>query len=488
MKSSPYNKDLLLYKAVDMLACKICIWEPKDKNTIDSVTPDDDKCLVLRECQSIEIEESYKKLIGTATVKFPRGTIIKRTLTKNDIEEDGTSTVYTERLADGTITEKRAGYSTAKPSDFKVGQRIRIYLGYYRLPSDGKSFKDKKEMQETLDKAATSHRPMFDGYITKCSVSTPIEIKCENLASNLKRKNCRKITTGKNAKVNDFLKAGGKYDLLKGTGLKLHPDTIKCDINIGKVQLSEDLTIADLLTEWSKYKLYCFIRTDDNGVPYLKVGRSYFSTKTAESIVNQDQSERGTILQFDYHVAEDGLTLMNTDPRYLAVSAEGFKFESDSNGRQKEIKYSITIRLNPEWKGTSDTKHKKFQLLNETRLSKKSLKLGAVPKSKTKDRVDLSQYTVIPYTSSRIGITEDQLIKEAEAYFEGYNMNGIEGTITVFGDHHFESGMKVELLDKRQPEKNGWYLIDEVNTRFGVDGYRQTLKLPYCIARPEKEK
>lgn len=484
MKSSPYNESLLLDKAVDILTCKILVWEPEDKTKIDTDDPADDKCLVLRECQSIEIEESYKKLIGIASVKFPRGTIIKRTLTKNDIDEDGTTTVYTERLADGTITEKRAGYSTAQPSDFKVGQRIRIYLGYYR--DTGKVFKDSKERQDAMDAAAMAHKPMFDGYITKCSVSTPIEIKCENLASNLKRKNCRKITTGKDAKVNDFLKEGGKYDLLKGTGLKLHPDTVKCDINIGKVQLSEDLTVADLLTEWSKYKLYCFVRTED-GVPYIKVGRSYFSAKTAESIVNQDQSERGTTLQFDYHVAEDGLTLMNTDPRFLAVSAEGFKYEPGSQGSTKEVKYSITIRLNPEWEGTHDTKHKKFQLLNETKLSKKSLKLGAVPKSQTKDKVDLSQYTVIPYTSNHIGITEDQLIKEAEAYFDGYNMNGIEGTITVFGDHNFESGMKVELLDIRQPEKNGWYLIEEVNTKFGVNGYRQTLKLPYCIARPEKE-
>lgn len=485
MKSSPYDETLLLKKTVHVLACKILIWEPEDKTKIDADDPADDKCLVLRECQSIEIEESYKKLIGTASVKFPRGTIIKRTLTKNDIDEDGTTTVYTERLADGTITEKRAGYSTAQPSDFKVGQRIRIYLGYYQ--EEGmKVFKDAKERQHAMDAAAMAHKPMFDGYITKCSVSTPIEIKCENLASNLKRKNCRKITTGKDAKVNDFLKEGGKYDLLKGTGLQLHPETAKCDINIGKVQLSEDLTIADLLTEWSKYKLYCFVRTE-NGVPYIKVGRSYFSAKTAESIVNQDQSEHGSFIQFDYHVASDGLTLMNTDPRFLAVSAEGFKYEGGRKGSSKEVKFSVTIRLNPEWEGTHDTKHPKFQILNETTLSKKSLKLGAVPKSQTKDKVDLSQYTVIPYTSNIIGITEDQLIKEAQAYFEGYNMNGIEGTITVFGDYNFESGMKVELLDKRQPEKNGWYLIEEVHTRFGVDGYRQTLKLPYCIARPEKE-
>lgn len=145
--------------------------------------------------------------------------------------------------------------------------------------------------------------------------------------------------------------------------------------------------------------------------------------------------------------------------------------------------------------GQNDTEHKKFQILNETKLSKKSLKLGAIPKSKTKDRVNLSAYNVIPYVSSKIGISEDELIKEAEAFFEGYNRNGVEGSITIFGDlhrtnlgmRHLESGMKVVLLDKREPEKQGWYLIEEINTKFGVNGFRQTLKLPYCIAKPEKE-
>ena len=61
--------------------------------------------------------------------------------------------------------------------------------------------------------------PDFDGYIVKCSVSTPIEIKCENLASGLKRKTVVKL--GPMAvTVNNLLKEGGKYDLLRGTGLK----------------------------------------------------------------------------------------------------------------------------------------------------------------------------------------------------------------------------------------------------------------------------
>ena len=133
---------------LDILACKILVWEPADKNVIDKDDPSSDRCLTIRECESIEIEESYKKLIGTASVRFPRGTIIKRTMTKNDLEDDGTTNVYTERLQDGTITEKRSGSSTATPKDFKVGQRIRIYLTYYRNKTGAYESKEDRHHQD----------------------------------------------------------------------------------------------------------------------------------------------------------------------------------------------------------------------------------------------------------------------------------------------------------------------------------------------------
>lgn len=115
------------------------------------------------------------------------------------------------------------------------------------------------------------------------------------------------------------------------------------------------------------------------------------------------------------------------------------------------------------------------------------MKLGAVTKSKSRDRVDLSKYTVIPYISRKIGVTESELVQEAEEYFENYNRNGVDGTLVIFGDLNIKAAAKVELLDFREPEKNGWYRVEEVNTKFGVSGFRQTLKLPYCIAKPEKE-
>jgi hypothetical protein len=491
MKSSEPNTALAMVPAVDILMCKILVWEPKSKSTIDYEDPDENKCLVIRECQSIEIDESYKKLIGTAIVKFPRGTVVEKTLTVEGEKEEPSGPVSTERLDSGAVTEKRKGQTVAVPADFRTGQRIRIYLGYYRDEgSRGKYVEDRKERLKMMEeKAFGDSVPDFDGYIVKCSASTPIELKCENLASALKRKTCRKTPPILNASVNMFLDGNDKrYYQLEGTGLELDEDTASCDIRIGKIAITDDWTVADLLTYWAKYKLYSFIRCDRNGKPKLKVGRSYFSTKTKESLVNDSGSSKIPVIQFDYHVADDGLTMMNSDPQYLAVSAEGFKMEGG-----KEKKYSVTIRLNPEWTGKDDTEHKKFQILNETKLSKKAMKMGAVPKSGVKDRVDLSQYNIIPFTSAKLNITEEELIQEAQAYFDSYNMNGVEGTLRIFGDKyetcmgtcHLQSGMKVELLDTRQPEKNGWYLIEEVNTKFGTDGFRQTLKLPYCIAKPK---
>ena len=70
---------------------------------------------------------------------------------------------------------------------------------------------------------------------------------------------------------------------------------------------------------------------------------------------------------------------------------------------------------------------------------------------------------------------------------ESYNMNGIEGNLTLFGDLHLHTATKVQLTDKRYPGKNGVYLVDEVFTTFGVGGYRQRITLPYCIKRDKQE-
>lgn len=443
--------------------------------------------LLIAEVEELQIEESYRKLIGEASIRFPRGTVIKKTITQLNGEEY--SSKVTANINDsGVLVTTRTDSKLATVADFKVGQRIRIRLGYLnplisedrdvmasmKPNKDGKSIYNDSGLLSTYKEHM---KIMFDGYITKCSISAPIELKCENLASGLKKISCPKVTASKNMTVNDFLADDGKYKLLKDSGLSLHPDTSSSDINIGKVNLTPDLTVADVLTEWSKYKVYAFIKYD-NEKPCIAVGRSYFSNPGKDSIFNLKTDVEPVKILFDYHVANDGLTLMSTDKAFLAVEATALTNDSKF--------YHITVRQNPDYDPSKEGSNK-YQVLNETKLSKKAMKLGATCLSKSKDKVDLSQYNVIPYMSRKIGISSDDLLQEAIKYFESYNMNGIEGSLTLFGDLALRTGAKVELVDNRYPEKNGYYLVDEVSTTFGTGGYRQTIKLPYCISKIKKD-
>ena len=145
--------------------------------------------------------------------------------------------------------------------------------------------------------------------------------------------------------------------------------------------------------------------------------------------------------------------------------------------------FEVTVRLNPEY--DPDTPgSKEFQVVNATQISKKTHKITGnttATGADTKTKVDLSTYTVVPYMSTKMNINSDQLVEETIAYFKQYNLNGITGDLTLFGDFGLTTAVQVELIDYRNPSKNGVYLVDEVTTTFGVNGYRQKITIPYKI-------
>lgn len=462
-----------------IMVCLIQIWKMKDpKKPMD--IPED--CLLISEVGEIEIEDSYRKLINTALVRFPRGTVIKKTITQLNGEKYN-SAISASTDDNGIVWTTRTDSKKAEVSDFEVGSRIRIMLGYTTDPKVARLTKpDSKGYSIYNDSVKLSEYKshlsiMFDGYITKCSIDTPIEIKCEDLASSLKKKSCPNIPVSNKWTVNDFFSSKGKFKLLEGTGLKLHPETEATEITLPGIGLTTDLTVADILTTWNKAKIFSFVK-DYNGEACLAIGRSYFSNAGKDSVFNFSPKNSVEIL-FDYHVASNNLSLMSTDKGFLALEATSLK----SDGKF----YRMAIRLNPDW-NSSMSNRDKWQVMNEVTISKQMMKLGATHVGKSKDRIDLSTYNLIHYTSRKIGATPEQLFEEATKYFESYNMNGIEGSLTLFGDLALKSGMKVYLKDKLHPQKNGHYLLDEVVTKFGVGtGYRQTVKLPYCISREKKE-
>lgn len=433
---------------LNVLCCKITIGDADSSNPMAIQRP-----VVLTEVQEIEIVETYKKLIGTAKVIFPKGTVYRSTIIGNaTLEGKDASRITTEVMEDGIIIEKRSSQAAVGKDTFKTGQRINIKLGY-----DGVL------------------KNMFDGYITAYNSDNLFELQCENMAYKLKLKQAPKFETPLSTKVNDVL--GDKYNLLKGTGFEIHSETKRFDIHIGKVKITDNFTVADVLSDWSKYKVYCFLKYDENSpdaMPRIAVGRPYSSSKSQPSFPGSD-SVIPYKIYFNYHVAESNLKALKVDPKFLAVTAKAL-------GADEKF-FEVTIRLNPDY-DASKTGSKEFQTINATQISKKAHKLTGNTTASgagTKTKVDLSTYTVVPYMSPNMRINSDKLVEEAIEYFKGYNLNGITGSVTLFGDFGLPSAVQVELIDDRNPSKNGVYIVEEVKTTFSTKGYRQVIKIPYRV-------
>lgn len=469
-----------------ILICLIEIWNLKDNQTPqDLMMPSGKADFMIAEVESLEIRESYRDVVGSANIKFPRGTIIKKTIEATDPSQYS-SAVTADITAQGAIIETRTNSDVAKTSDFAVGSRIRIRLGYTTDPEISKLTKVSTGQptiftsDEKYNQYVSYLTTMFEGYITKCSIDTPIEIECEDLAHLLKCVTCKKITTTNKSTVKDLMykqKDGGVHGLLEKTGLKLHPDTE--DIVVGKCSITTDFTVFDILNSWHKWKIYAFLAWDNDGNPCIAVRNTYFSGGKG-SLVDDTRTVR-TPIDFCYHVADNNLTLVDTDKKSLAIHASS----KDADERKTT---TLTLMSNPEWK-EGDSEKERWRVVNETKISKRAMKKHHIKMiSEGSSKVNLSEYTVVEYQSRKIGLTHDQLLKEAIAFYNAYNMNGVEGSITIFGDLKIRTTDIVELQDIRFPMKNGKYLVEEVITKFGVNGFRQTIKLPYCLQREGQKK
>jgi hypothetical protein len=316
---------------------------------------------------------------------------------------------------------------------------------------------------------------MFDGYITAYNSDSHFEIECENMAYKLKLKTAPKFETPvEGTKVADVL--GERYGLLKDTGFALHSQTRRFDIEVGKIKVTDNFTVADVLEAWSRHKVYCFLKYDsssDDAMPAIAVGRPYSASPSQPQFPSD--GEGPFVIRFDRHVAQNNLKVLRTDPRFLAVQAKAL-------GADEKF-FEVTVRLNPDY-DPSNPDSKEFQTVNATQISKKTHKITGnttAAGADTRTKVDLSTYTVVPYTSTNMRITSDKLVEEAIEYFRAYNLNGITGHLTIFGDHALTPACQVELSDERNPSKNGVYLVEEVTTTFGTGGYRQRISIPYKI-------
>lgn len=501
-----------------ILVCQIKIWKANGTDWFS--IPSANQCLTIRECESIEISDSSKELINKATVRFPRGTVIslsskkdksvksgnkenstEKTNNLKDTNNDGdvTSTSTAQFSDDGVSTTSMAvnyddkgliDFNRSKtekallsPNDVAVGNRIEIRLGYAY-----------SEIEFNKMNTADNDPNMnvaFTGFITAVSVDTPLELECTNMAHVLTAVSTPNISVKSTLFVKDFLDDDGKYHLLKGTGISLSEAGKNSTISVSGGSISNNLTIADVLTEWSKSGVLCIMETKSNGTAQLRVGLTYYAGKGGGKLPNNDKkyitynggNNSVMLIQFDWDVAQDKLSLKRNDKKYLAVEAQG---------RTKDNQFfKLTIRKNPNpddegWMIDSDGQ---FQVVNRRKVKDRKKMKYVNGTFSTKmieghltDPVKLDKYNVIHYLSTKIGITEEELIEEAKQYWANYNPNGISGSLVIFGDLFIKPTDIVGLVDVRQPEKNGYYYVESVNTTFGINGYRRELKIPFKIA------
>lgn len=498
-----------------MLISLIEVWAPTEEEKDDPtklLAPDRTATFMMSEVESLEIRESYQDICGGTSIKFPRGAIIRKTLDSLNVG------IYADAVqssvdGQGVVIEQRSNSSVAQVTNFGIGSRIRIWLGY---TEDYKVYRMTK-IERGRDSIYTSPSmladykgyltPMFDGYITKCSIDNPIELECENLAHVLKRITCKKISTNATTTIQQLLlpkgTKGGLYGLLKDSGLELDSKTE--EITIGRCTVDTDYTLFDVLNALQHYKIFSYL-TWENGKPCIAVRRAYFQTIDEHSLVSNSRDTTHTI-DFAYNVAQNSLTLENIDKRNLAVRA----VSKSKDGKQDA---TLTLMPNPQWKPGDNKKEQwrvqnksvktrkrtkkqhytktpaqsgggdQFRITNDTKVSGAAASRNNVKTvSEGSSKANLSNYIVIDYVSRKIGLTHDQLLEEAIAFYTAYNANGIEGTLTVFGDFPIHTTDIVQLQDKRFSQKNGKYLVEEVVTKFGTSGYRQTIKIPYCLKR-----
>ena len=431
-----------------ILVCQIKIWQPKEHDWFN--VPTADNCLTIRECESIEITDSCKELMGKAVVKFPRGTVISLSKKKNKaiaIRDSLTNTALQLSLKDVTMDgdvmtpnaylfkdDKTSTTSMAvnyddkglidfnrtktepallSPNDVAIGNRIEIRLGYAYSES---------EFNEMNAADKDDRLPvMFTGFITSISVNTPLQLECTNMAHVLSCISTPNISARAVLSVKDFLDENGKYHLLKDTGIELSEHSKGLDISVSGGTISENLTVYDVLAQWNKAGILCMMDLQSDGKAKLRVGLSYYAGKGGGALPNNDKkyitynggNDSVLFIQFDWDVAEDKLTLKNNDKKYLAI-------EAHARTSANQI-YKLTVRKNPDDDddGWLTDKNGDFQVVNNRKVEprKKAKIINGTTStkklsSKIKDKVGLDKYTVIPYFSQKIDISEKELIEE----------------------------------------------------------------------------
>lgn len=472
-----HDEDVLL-----LAACQVRIWLPH---------ADEASATVYTEVSHIEIHNSYKEPVSTATVVLPRGSVIKFVQREREITTGNGTTMNGENsylqggnrdvIVDGTTKEKdgtpiynaeptRADFGLVKTSDLKivgendlaVGNNISITCGYVETEED----------LETVRNGgyATGMQKLFTGIIIGCSTSSPFKLECESRMSILKKVANKKQIVKNNLSIKQLFGSGdGCYDLLAGSGLRVSDRSLNSGIMVGTIDFMANSTIMEIFRRLAERGIMSWLN-DDGDIEFgVNLYMNGIEETDPKSIAYQNGGNGIQLIQFDWHVAQDNLSVTRVEKDYIAIRAKA----------QVDEHRIISVLAR---KGTNDGSWI-FQNERNVEFKKYKKKKGGTTvygKTRGKDS-SLDGYTVIRFTSNTAK-NMDELKKEALAYWGKVNPNAMEGTVSVFGNVDVKTPSVVGLVDPRNPEKEGYYLVESVSIEFSVDtGYRRHIKFSHKL-------
>lgn len=426
-----------------------------------------DKVFTLDFCNAVEINSSWTNLTDTAKIKIPRNIYV----------DDGTENFFNIGSDPNRSGKNIYGGDSSSPL-FMRGDKIEISLGYFYDNMDGTPETllmdtDSIERGAIGSKVVTPGQPTFIGYISKIKNHIPIEIECEDQMWKLKQIRCpNKIFKGSQYTVQQMIAEllnGDKhnfsspYKIVDGTD-----QSIKTNIGDFRVQ---NETVAQVLDRLKKDGgIYSFFRGENE----IRVsGIVYYPQDRNEEIFNfQDQQNPGEGIiisdQLEYTRKEDLNIAIKAHAEFLSRD-EGGDANLDNSPKTKRLRIEIMVGKidNSHFGKFTKTEEESFKGEVHTLPIPIPSSIGFVP-----DNISDNQQAIALKKN-----VEKYMTQKAIEYLTKLYYTGFRGSVLTFGQPVIRHGDAMVLQNKVLPEQDGKYLIKQVTTTQGMQGYRQKAML-----------
>lgn len=169
----------------------------------------------------------------------------------------------------------------------------------------------------------------------------------------------------------------------------------------------------------------------------------------------------------------------------LRALKEKYGFYSAIRGKKLICKFKYEIVQAKEVHVYDFSKNVKKNSLKYRRKEDRKIKIIAVSYSrdgkKIKEEAGDKGDFVNSKTLSFTGKTASELRELALAEYKRVCFDGFEGSVTGFGVPLTKAGDALRLISKREPERNGKYLIESVTVRYGNSYYERINRLSYKV-------